>query len=157
MRVTKKYAGASCLGRRVYHFHNRPQPTVAQIQLARAELDLLEQRFRQRVEEGRSGIPNPSTSLIMNPFGFPSAQALPNPMAGSAAALQAILVNMAAAAANSPPAAPPPLINISPSSVLLGSNQQAVQTPLAQPNVLAANALLEALAKQYVCVSCCVL
>jgi hypothetical protein len=28
MRITKKYAGASCLGRRVYHFRDRVHPTV---------------------------------------------------------------------------------------------------------------------------------
>jgi hypothetical protein len=150
MRVTKKYAGASCLGRRVYHFHNRPQPTVAQIQLAGAELDLLEQRFRQRVEEGRSGISNPSSSFLMNPFGFSTAPALPIPMAGSAAALQALLVNMAAAAAAAAPPPQTPPVNINPSSLLFGANQQAMQQPLVQPNVLAANAIIEALAKQYV-------
>lgn len=50
MRITKKYAGASCLGRRFYHFRDRVHPTVAEIQVAKAELDHLEQRFRMRIE-----------------------------------------------------------------------------------------------------------
>lgn len=54
MRITKKYAGASCLGRRVYHFRDRVHPTIAEIQVAKAELDHLEQRFRSRIEGGHS-------------------------------------------------------------------------------------------------------
>jgi hypothetical protein len=54
MRITKKYAGASCLGRRVYHFRDRVHPTIAEIQVAKAELDHLEQRFRLRIEGGHS-------------------------------------------------------------------------------------------------------
>jgi hypothetical protein len=57
MRITKKYAGASCLGRRVYHFRDRVHPTIAEIQVAKAELDHLEQRFRLRIEGG-----HPTTS-----------------------------------------------------------------------------------------------
>jgi hypothetical protein len=153
MRVTKKYAGASCLGRRVYHFHNRPQPTVAQIQLAKAELDLLEQRFRQRVEEGRSGGPNPSTSLLMNSFNYAAAQAQPtNAFASPAAALQALLMNLAAAtaAASSPPA-PLPQASMNSSSGILGmTQQQALQQSSVQSNAMASNAILEALGLQYV-------
>jgi hypothetical protein len=55
MRITKKYAGASCLGRRVYHFRDRIQPTGTEILMARADLDNLEKRFRVRVDEGHSG------------------------------------------------------------------------------------------------------
>jgi hypothetical protein len=161
MRVTKKYAGASCLGRRVYHFHNRPQPTVAQIQFAKAELDLLEQRFRQRVEEGRSGIPNPSTaSFFMNPFSLAAAaqaQISSPAVADSAAAIQALLVNLAAAVSSGPPPAPAPPVSINPSAALFGLNQQA----LSQPNALSANAIIAALALQYVGTSivilCCAL
>lgn len=54
MRITKKYAGASCLGRRVYHFRDRVHPTVGEIQVAKAELDHLEQRFRLRIEGRQS-------------------------------------------------------------------------------------------------------
>jgi hypothetical protein len=52
MRITKKYAGASCLGRRIHHFRERPPPTIAQMQWASAELELLQRRFRLRIEEG---------------------------------------------------------------------------------------------------------
>ena len=54
MRITKKYAGAACLGRRAQHYRDRSHPTVVEIQLARAELDHLERRFRIRIEEGHS-------------------------------------------------------------------------------------------------------
>ena len=92
MRITKKYAGASCLGRRVQQFRDRPPPTIAEIQLAKAELDHLEQRFRMRVEEGYSAIPlpaagNPMFSLqqqanqfMMNSVGATSVP--PPPQAG---------------------------------------------------------------------------
>lgn len=66
MRVTKKYAGASCLGRRVYHFRDRPQPTIQDIQYAKAELDFLEQRFHRRLEEGPSGSPLPSRPCFLS-------------------------------------------------------------------------------------------
>lgn len=67
MRITKKYAGASCLGRRVHQFRDRPNPTVAEIQLAKAELDHLEQRFRMRVEEGFSSMPmNPQPDIMFS-------------------------------------------------------------------------------------------
>lgn len=75
MRITKKYAGASCLGRRAHQFRGRATPTVAEIQLAKAELDHLEQRFRMRVEEGYSSLPlspSPDTMFSLshqaNPF-----------------------------------------------------------------------------------------
>jgi hypothetical protein len=68
MRITKKYAGASCLGRRVYHFRDRVHPTVADIQVAKAELDHLEQRFRLRIEGGQTGAPlvPPPTDIIQS-------------------------------------------------------------------------------------------
>jgi hypothetical protein len=63
MRITKKYASAACLGRRAHHYRDeRPQPTIGEIQLAKAQLDELEHRFRIRVEEGFPGAPLPSPS-----------------------------------------------------------------------------------------------
>jgi len=67
MRITKKYAGSSCLGRRVHQFRDRPTPTIAEIHLAKAELDHLEQRFRMRVEEGYSSFPlSPSPDTMFS-------------------------------------------------------------------------------------------
>ena len=63
MRITKKYAGASCLGRRVYHFRDRVHPTIAEIQIAKAELDHLEQRFRLRIEGGHATSPAVAVEL----------------------------------------------------------------------------------------------
>ena len=89
MRITKKYAGASCLGRRVHQFRDRPTPTIAEIQLAKAELDHLEQRFRMRVEEGYCSLPLPppadamfaltqqANQFLMNSVAAPSIAPLP--------------------------------------------------------------------------------
>jgi len=59
MRITKKFAGASCLGKRIYHLRERSQITINDIEMARVELAQLEQRFRLRVEHGQSGLPLP--------------------------------------------------------------------------------------------------
>lgn len=59
MRITKKYAGASCLGKRVYHLCDRAPATVTDVEVAKAELASLEQRFRLRVEHGQTGLPLP--------------------------------------------------------------------------------------------------
>ena len=80
MRITKKYAGASCLGRRVYHFRDRVHPTIAEIQVAKAELDHLEQRFRLRIEGGQP-ITSPSSIEIppQAPSGVVPAAVFQNP------------------------------------------------------------------------------
>lgn len=62
MRITKKYAGAACLGRRAYHYREHAPPTIGEIQLAKTQLDDLEHRFRMRVEEGYTGLPYSSTT-----------------------------------------------------------------------------------------------
>jgi hypothetical protein len=68
MRITKKYAGAACLGRRAYQYREHAPPTIGEIQLARTQLDDLEHRFRMRVEEGYSGLPFSSTSAQDDAF-----------------------------------------------------------------------------------------
>ena len=57
MRITKKFTGACCLGRRVYHLRDRPQPSQAEVEMAKAELSHLEQRFRLRLKHEQSGVP----------------------------------------------------------------------------------------------------
>lgn len=57
MRITKKFTGACCLGRRVYHLRDRPRASPAELEMAKAERDHLEQRFRMRVEHEQSGLP----------------------------------------------------------------------------------------------------
>jgi hypothetical protein len=80
MRITKKFAGASCLGRRVFHLRNRPQPSCEEIQMARSELDQLDQRFRLRVEHGYGGMPLTTPPGMMLKFATP-AEAPPAPSA----------------------------------------------------------------------------
>jgi len=94
MRITKKYAGASCLGRRMYHVRDRRHPTIAEIQLAKAELDHLERRFRMRVEEGHSGFPLPSQSDVLLSLSQ-QANLLPPNAACSAAAFPSWLLALA--------------------------------------------------------------
>ena len=116
MRITKKFAGASCLGRRVFHLRNRPQPSYEEIQMARAELDQLEQRFRLRVEHGYGGMPLTNRPEMMLKFSNPvlgapsssvglmsqssaSVQSAPSPTnnnAAATAAATAFLQNFAA-------------------------------------------------------------
>jgi hypothetical protein len=57
MRITKKFTGACCLGRRVYHLRDRPRASHAELEMAQAERDHLEQRFKVRIEHELSGSP----------------------------------------------------------------------------------------------------
>lgn len=59
MRITKKFSGASCLGKRVYNLCDRSQISAHDLELAMAELDDLENRFKLRIEHG-SSLPFPS-------------------------------------------------------------------------------------------------
>ena len=88
MRITKKFAGASCLGRRVFHLRNRPQPSYEEIQMARNELDQLDQRFRLRVEHGYGGMPLTTPPGMMLKFATPAE----NPPAPSAVMSQPVPV-----------------------------------------------------------------
>jgi hypothetical protein len=59
MRITKKFTGACCLGRRAYHLRDRPRASSAEVEMANLELLHLEQRFRLRVEHEQTGLPLP--------------------------------------------------------------------------------------------------
>lgn len=59
MRITKKFTGTNCLGKRVYHSCERTTATYEVAKQAVDELAELETRFRARLErnkEKRSGI-----------------------------------------------------------------------------------------------------
>jgi hypothetical protein len=117
MRITKKYAGASCLGRRVFHFRDRAQPTSAEIHLAKAELDHLEQRFRMRVEEGHSGIPMPPHPNMMMSMPQNSQPLLAQNTASQEAAFQSWLMSLATTSSAPPSAAAMPGPTSSPATV----------------------------------------
>ncbi|CAM9948774.1 unnamed protein product, partial [Phaeothamnion confervicola] len=53
MRITKKFTGNSCLGKRVYHSCERTPASMAEIRAAEKELQALEARFRARLERNR--------------------------------------------------------------------------------------------------------
>lgn len=50
MRITKKYTGASCLGKRVYHSANTKAPRDI-VEAVKVELALLEVKFREKLEK----------------------------------------------------------------------------------------------------------
>lgn len=50
MRITKKYTGASCLGKRVYHSANTKAPREV-VEAVKIELALLEVKFREKLEK----------------------------------------------------------------------------------------------------------
>jgi hypothetical protein len=96
MRITKKYAGASCLGRRVYHHRDRlshQPPTVTEIHLARVELDLLESRFRSCAEGGDRNSPTGATTSTSSLLPVPTMSAVDVPNAGLAQTMALFLQN----------------------------------------------------------------
>lgn len=137
MRVTKKYAGASCLGRRVYLFRDRIQPTIAEIQLAKQELDHLEQRFRLRIERGHAISPQAISSTLPDPLlASIGAQSVSNPtmkaQQPNEASMQQLLLNLMSAQnnASSLTAAPQP----APVPWVSAVTQPSIQpAPWAQP------------------------
>mmetsp|Transcript_2635 Transcript_2635/g.7563 ORF Transcript_2635/g.7563 Transcript_2635/m.7563 type:complete len:481 (-) Transcript_2635:295-1737(-) len=50
MRITKKFTGEACIGKRVFHPAVRSSANAAAIDKAQAELDALERRWRRRLE-----------------------------------------------------------------------------------------------------------
>ena len=51
MRITKKYTGASCLGKRVYHGVQNSSVTMEQVNETKKELEELEVKFREKLEQ----------------------------------------------------------------------------------------------------------
>ena len=150
MRVTKKYAGASCLGRRVYLFRDRIQPTIAEIQLAKQELDHLEQRFRLRIERGHTISPQAMSPTLPDPLfnamGVQSMQSIPIVKAQqpNEATMQQLLLNLMTAQNNTntqtaaPQPAPVPWVPaaIQPapwSQPFTAASHQAAPAPWVQP------------------------
>lgn len=77
MRITKKFTGACCLGRRAYHLRDRPRASPSEVEMARLDLQHLEQRFRLRVEHEQSGLPLPPRHEVL------AAQPPPSALLGS--------------------------------------------------------------------------
>ena len=51
MRITKKYTGASCLGKRVYHNVENRNISEEEIEKTRKEIEELETKFKDKLEE----------------------------------------------------------------------------------------------------------
>lgn len=83
MRITKKYAGASCLGKRIYHLCESTRFARHEVEMAKVEVERLEQRFKLRLEQG-AGVPlpslNPMPPVPMASDGQPHNMAQSNPM-----------------------------------------------------------------------------
>eukprot|EP00537_Pseudo-nitzschia_pungens_P013966 CAMPEP_0172383664 /NCGR_PEP_ID=MMETSP1061-20121228/1523_1 /TAXON_ID=37318 /ORGANISM="Pseudo-nitzschia pungens, Strain cf. pungens" /LENGTH=786 /DNA_ID=CAMNT_0013111989 /DNA_START=203 /DNA_END=2563 /DNA_ORIENTATION=+ len=76
MRITKKFTGACCLGRRAYHLRDRPRASPAEVEMASFELMHLEQRFRLRVEHEQTGLPLPPRHELLASQPPPTASAV---------------------------------------------------------------------------------
>ena len=88
MRITKKYTGASCLGKRVYHAHKVQHATkIEEVERTSADLAFLEEEFRQKLlQMGRrrsnsgsfggdstsSTISTPAIDALMKQTSYPS-------------------------------------------------------------------------------------
>eukprot|EP00968_Pinguiococcus_pyrenoidosus_P005688 scaffold368_cov258-Pinguiococcus_pyrenoidosus.AAC.51 len=53
MRITKKFTGTACLGKRVYHSAEQNSVNAEEIEKAKEELSTLETRFKTRLERNR--------------------------------------------------------------------------------------------------------
>ena len=114
MRITKKYAGASCLGKRIYHLCDRTPATVTDVEVAKAELAQLEQRFQLRVELGQTGLPFPPRTEFLSGSS--------NVFAAAPGQLSALLQSLGSLNAAAPAAFP-----------LAQSLQAPAQAPLGTP------------------------
>jgi hypothetical protein len=150
MRITKKYAGASCLGRRVYHFRDRVHPTIAEIQVAKAELDHLEQRFRLRIEGGH---PTVSVLSVDAPQQVPSLEKNSAPSASVQNPqnfLQTMLLGLSALQQQNPSIQQAPSLQQAPLFASVTSNQVAAHAfPQSQPSVSGATLVPPALAQLF--------
>lgn len=124
MRITKKFTGACCLGRRAYHLRDRPRVSSAEIDIANFELLHLEQRFRLRVEHERTGLPLPPRHELL-----PSQPAPPPASIVSADILPSLfsLHQQAAAASSSTSSSTtPPTQTSSPAPAYVPTNKSSL-------------------------------
>ncbi|KAL3908227.1 MAG: hypothetical protein SGILL_008561 [Bacillariaceae sp.] len=148
MRITKKFTGACCLGRRAYHLRDRPRASPAEMEVARLELQHLEQRFRLRVEHEQSGLPLPPRHEILAAQPAPGIPGMPG--------IPSLLASLQGGAPAPNPwlssVAPPPGIyanapGVAPSGNFFGAVAQS-QTPFpglaANPNSQLGQLLLQA-------------
>lgn len=64
MRITKKYAGASCLSKKIHSLCERPQFTPQEVEAARMEIERLEERFLLRLEHGPGAVLPPMKTPV---------------------------------------------------------------------------------------------
>jgi len=78
MRITKKFTGDACIGKRVFHPAVRSAANASSIDKAQAELDALERRWRRRLEmqQRESAKKAAASAAAANPPGQGRGQAL---------------------------------------------------------------------------------
>lgn len=69
MRITKKFAGASCLSKKIHTLCERPHFTPQEIEAARIEIERLEERFKLRLEHGPGVVLPPMERKTPVPIG----------------------------------------------------------------------------------------
>jgi len=68
MRITKKYAGASCLGNKISRLCDRPRFSPRDVEMARMEIVRLERRFQLRLSQGAGALLPPESKEPQMPF-----------------------------------------------------------------------------------------
>ncbi|KAG7356599.1 hypothetical protein IV203_001285 [Nitzschia inconspicua] len=141
MRITKKFTGACCLGRRAYHLRDRPRASPAELEVARLDLQHLEQRFRLRVEHEQSGLPLPPRHEFL--------AAQPPPIPSNVSSIQSLFSSLHGGTPASnpwpPPSAPPSAGLTSPAAANPASNPFAAAVPGNPFNFSLPNTTLSAL------------
>jgi hypothetical protein len=84
MRITKKFAGASCLSKKIHTLCERPQFTPQEIETAKIEIDRLEERFLLLLEHGPGVVLPPMERKTPVPIGGGSITSPPNDSNSSA-------------------------------------------------------------------------
>lgn len=71
MRITKKFAGAACLSKKIHSLSGRSEFTPREIETARLEIKLLEERFLMRLERGPHAVLPPIKTPVVTTTSSP--------------------------------------------------------------------------------------
>lgn len=71
MRITKKFAGAACLSKKIHSLSGRSEFTPREIETARLEIKLLEERFLMRLERGPYAVLPPIKTPVVTTTSSP--------------------------------------------------------------------------------------
>jgi hypothetical protein len=71
MRITKKFAGAACLSKKIHSLSGRSEFSPREIETARLEIKLLEERFLMRLERGPYAVLPPIKTPVVTTTSSP--------------------------------------------------------------------------------------